>query len=433
MSTPTNRSEATLPLLCALHDRRFRIFFCGQSVSLIGTWMQQVAIGWLVYRLTKSPWWLGAVAFTTQVPTFFFAPFAGVLADQWNRWRILVITQSLALIQSVVLVALTGTGTITVLHLLLLGFTLGCINAVDFPARQSFLIELVETKENLANAIALNAFLIHAARVIGPAVAGLLVYVAGEQLCFVFNASSYVAILFALARLRSLRHRQAATTGAAWSRFKAGAAYAFGSPALRAILLLVGATSFLAIPYATLMPLFAAEKFHGTSRTFGILLASAGVGALVAALKLAARRSAAGLEQHLVLTSALLGAGLIGFALSDTLWLSVGLLVVIGFATTIQITASGTILQTLVSEQMRGRVMSFFTMAFIGTVPFGNLLAGRLASQFGPSTTLIIDGLGCLVVTAIFGIQLRRWKHHVASLMRQELPMAASSASDGAS
>jgi MFS family permease len=396
-------------ILCALRERNFRLFFIGQIISLVGSWMQQMAIGWLVYRLTRSPWWLGAVGFASQVPAFFLAPVAGVLADQMNRRRLLLLTQSAAMVQALALAVLAWLGLIHVWHLVLLGFFLGCVTAVDFPVRQSFLSDLLPAQVKLANAVALNAMMIHVARMIGPALAGVLVVAFGEKICFLLNALSYGAILVALCAIEpgQLQRKKKHSLG---RELKDGLDYAFGFQPIRAILLLVTFISLLAMPYVVLMPLFAGERFLGTARTLGALMAASGTGALLGALCLAARPSPVGLEKQLVLTSALLGVSLCAFALCPLFWVCLPVLVAVGFATTIQITASSTILQLVVEEEKRGRVMSFFTMAFVGMVPFGNLLAGSVAQHIGAVKTLTLGGIGCVFVSCLFGAQLRQWR-----------------------
>src|SRR5262249_18735476 len=326
-----------------------------------------------------------------------------------NRRRLLLLTQSAAMVQALALTALTWLGLIHVWHLASLGFLLGCVTAVDFPVRQVFISDLLPARIKLANAIALNSLMIHVARMIGPALAGVLVVGFGEKICFLVNALSYGAILAALCAVNPGQgeRKEKLSLG---RELKDGLNYALGFQPIRAILLLVAFISLLAMPYAVLMPLFAGEKLLGTARTLGALMAASGAGALLGALCLASRPSPVGLEKQLVVTSALLGVSLCLFAVCPLFWLCLPLLAIVGFATTIQITASSTILQTIVEEEKRGRVMSFFTMAFVGMVPFGNLLAGSVAQHIGVVKTLALGGVGCVLVSCLFQTQLRQWR-----------------------
>ncbi len=393
-------------LLRALRSRNYRLFFGGQGISLIGTWMQSVALGWLVYRLTHSATMLGTVGFAGQFPTFLLAPLAGVLADRWRLHRMLIATQTLAMLQALVLAGLTLSGTITVWQVLLLAVCLGSINGFDIPARQAFIVEMVETPDDVPNAIALNSFLVNGARLLGPSIAGVLIGWVGEGTCFLLNGLSYVAVVLALLAMRlaprqPLPHRHPTLHG-----LKEGFTYAFGFAPVRDILLLLALVSVLGAPYAVLMPVFATKILHGGPHTLGFLMAATGVGAISAALRLAMRPSVLGLGRAIARAALIFGGGLIAFSLSRTLWLSLVLLVVVGFGLMQQLASSNTVLQTIVDDAKRGRVMSFYTMAFMGMVPFGSLLAGTLAGWMGAPRTLTLGGLGCMVGGVLFAWRL---------------------------
>jgi MFS family permease len=404
-------------LLRALRHRNYRLFFAGQSVSLIGTWMTRIATSWLVYRLTGSALLLGLVGFAGQIPSFLLAPFAGVLVDRWNRHRLLVVTQILAMIQSGALAVLALTGVINIWHVLGLSLFQGVINAFDMPGRQAFVVEMVEKREDLANAIALNSSMVNAARLLGPSIGGVIIAAVGEGWCFAIDAASYLAVIASLLLMHvAPRLRKAAEKAKVSTELRAGFAYVLGSPPIRAILLLLALVSLVGMPYTVLMPVFASTILQGGPHTLGFLMAATGVGALGGAVFLAGRRSVLGLGKILPLTAALFGAGLSSFALSRSLWLSIPLLVVTGFGFMVQMASSNTLLQTLVDDDKRGRVMSFYTMAFMGTTPFGSLLAGSLADRIGAPYTLLLGGLGCIVAALWFVSLLPRLRENVRPL-----------------
>jgi MFS family permease len=364
----------------------------------VGTWIQSVALGWLVYRLTNSAFLLGLVGFAGQIATFALSPFAGVLVDRWNKHRILIVTQSLFLLQAFALSALVLTGHIQVWQIIALGVFAGLVGGFDIPTRQSLVVHLVENREDMANAIALNSSMFNAARLVGPAAAGLLIAAVGEGWCFFINGVSYIAVIIALLAMRlppdAVTERP---TKNALHELREGFAYTFGFVPIRAIILLLAVISLVSMPYAVLMPIFATKILHGGPNTLGFLTASAGVGALIGATFLASRASVLGLGKWIAISAGILGAGLIGFGLSSTLWLSLLLLAVVGFAMITQMAASNTILQTIVSDDIRGRVMSFYTMAFMGMAPFGSLFAGVLASRIGAPHTVMICGVVAIV------------------------------------
>ena len=401
------RLRAMLPAMGgALRYRNYRLFFAGQGISLIGSWLTRVATSWLVYRLTGSALLLGLVAFAGQVPTFVLAPFAGVLIDRWNRHRILVVTQVLAMVQSALLAGFALSGTITVAHVFALSILQGLVNAFDMPARQSFVVEMVESRENLPNAIALNSSLVNSARLIGPSVGGVLIAAFGEGWCFAIDAVSYIAVIASLLAMRVVPRPRQASRAHVLAELRAGAAYVARFAPIRAILLLLALVSFTGVPYIVLTPIFAAEVLGGGPHTLGLLMATSGVGALCGALWLASRKTVLGLGKTLVITSSVLGAGLIGYALSQWVWLSLVFLLAIGAGMVISMGASNTILQTVVDEDKRGRVMGFYAMAFFGMAPFGSLAAGALAERFGAPATVLGCGVATLVGTALFARKL---------------------------
>ena len=393
-------------LVRALRHRNYRLFFGGQGISLIGTWMTRVATGWLVYRLTGSAFLLGLVSFSSQIPILLLGPFAGVWVDRLNRHRVLVVTQALSMVQSFALAGLALAHIITVHEVILLNLFQGAINAFDMPARQAFLIEMVEDREDLGNAIALNSSLVNAARLIGPSVAGLLIAAVGEGYCFLVDGFSYMAVIASLLAMtvtpRVIEHVRASVL----SELRDGWEYVRGFRPIWSILLLLAIISLVGMPYTTLMPIFAGKTLHGGAHTLGFMMGAVGVGALTGAVRLAARRSVLGLGRLIAMTSAGFGAGLIAFSLSRELWLSLLLLVVTGFCFMQQMASSNTILQTITEDSKRGRVMSFYSIAFQGVAPFGSLTAGAIASRIGAPHTLMIGGAICICGAGWFATQL---------------------------
>lgn len=396
----------------ALAHRNYRLFVVGQGVSLVGTWMQQTAVSWLVYRETNSPFLLGLVAFCGQIPAFFLAPVAGVLSDQVDRRRTLQVTQAVAMTQAVLLVLLTASGQIAIWQIIVLSALLGVANAFDMPTRQAFLIEMAPNRQDLPNAIALNSSLVNLTRLVGPLLGGLLIAAAGVLACFVVNAVSFIAVFWALAAMRDLPPRPAQRVGFSFGAVThgllEGVAYAYGFAPIRALLLMVAMQSLLGMPVTTLLPVFARDILHGDARLFGMLGAASGIGALSAALYLAQRRTVVGLGRPIVLAAAAFGAGMIVFSMSRLAPLSLVVLTVTGFSMMLLLAGCNTLLQTLVDDDKRGRVMSLYTMAFMGTVPVGSLLAGTLASHFGAANTARLSGCTCLVGAAAFGWFLPR-------------------------
>jgi len=390
----------------ALRHRNYRLFFGGQGISLIGTWMTRVATGWLVYRLTGSAFLLGLVSFSSQIPILLLGPFAGVWVDRLNRHRVLVITQALSMVQSFALAALALAHIITVHEVILLNLFQGAINAFDMPARQAFLIEMVEDREDLGNAIALNSSLVNAARLIGPSVAGLLIAWVGEGYCFLIDGFSYMAVIASLLAMNVTPRVIERAQESVLSELREGWAYVRGFRPIWSILLLLAVISLVGMPYTALMPIFAGKILHGGAHTLGFMMGAVGVGALTGAVRLAARKSVLGLGRLIAVTSAGFGAGLVAFSFSHELWLSLLLLVVTGFCFMQQMASSNTILQTITEDSKRGRVMSFYSMAFQGVAPFGSLTAGAIASHIGAPHTLMIGGLICICGASWFAVQL---------------------------
>jgi MFS family permease len=381
----------------ALRHRNFRLFFGGQSISLIGTWMTRVATSWLVYRLTKSSLLLGTVGFAGQIPTFLLAPLAGVIVDRIDRRKVLVWTQALAMVQSLALAALTLSHRINIAEVLVLSLFQGTINAFDMPARQSFMIRMVEDRADLSNAIAINSSMVNTARLVGPSLAGLLIAATNEGWCFLVDGVSFIAVIASLLMMH-VRHEAPQHAGATMlEQMRQGWVYVSASVPIRSILLLFSVVSLMGWPFMVLMPVFAAQVLHGGPHTLGFLMGAVGVGSLVSALSLVLRKSVRGLLRNIPIGAALFGIGLVAFGLSRSLWVSFPLMFLTGFGMMQGVTSSNTILQTLVDEKMRGRVMSYYTMAFVGMAPFGSLLAGTLAQAIGAPRTVIISGVACVL------------------------------------
>lgn len=383
----------------ALRHRNYRLFFMGQSLSLVGTWMQRVALSWLVYRLTDSALLLGVVGFAGQVPAFLAAPLAGVICDRGNRHRILIATQVLSLLQALLLALLVLGGWIQIWQVVALSLLLGLINGFDMPARQTFLVEMVEERQDLSNAIALNSSMFNGARLVGPSLAGLLIALSGEGLCFLLNAASYLAVIASLlamrlraapeAERRRPRQRLARGLGEAWR-------YVAGFAPIGALLLLLTVFNFIAMPYIVLLPVFARDVLRGGPDTLGFLMAAAGLGALSGALYLATRRSVLGMGRLITVSALVFCVALCAFAFSRWTWLSLALMVPVGFGQMIQMAGCNTLIQTLVEDGMRGRVMSFYTMAFMGSYPLGSLLLGGLAQRWGAPPAVALGALAYL-------------------------------------
>lgn len=390
----------------SLQYRNYRLFFAGQSVSLIGTWMQQIATYWLVYHISGSAFVLGVVGFSSQIPTFLFAAFAGVLIDRWNRYYILIATQILALAQALLMVLVYYNGDIQVWQIVLLSAFLGCINAFENPSRQSFLIEMVEKKKDIGNAIALNSSMVNGARLLGPSIAGILIAVSDEGICFIVNGVSFIFVIISLFLMKVSPRKKNINPRPIFKELKEGFVYAFGFKPIKNILFLLALTSLMGSPYSVLMPAFTKEILHGGAHTFGFIMGAAGFGAIIGALFLASRKNILGLCRLIPVAVGVFGIGLISFSLSRVFALSMVMMVFVGFGMMIQIASSNSILQTVVDDDKRGRVMSFFAMAFIGTAPIGSFLAGSLAELIGVPKTMLIGGVACLVGAIVFKYKL---------------------------
>jgi Arabinose efflux permease len=391
----------------SLRYRNYRLFFSGQSLSLIGTWVQRIAIPWLVYRLTDSAFLLGFVGFAGQIPTFILAPFAGVLTDRLNRYHIMIVSQILSMIQALTLALLYFTNTIEVWNVLLLSVIQGCINAFDTPARQSFVIEMVEDKNDIGNAVALNSSMFNGARLVGPSIAGVLIASLGEGACFLINGISYIFVVISLLLMKVKPQEKKKTKDTnIIKEFKEGFTYTFGFTPIRSIIILLTLISLMGMPFSVLMPIFAKDIFHGGSHIFGFLMGASGVGALIGAAYLASRKSVVGLEKIIPLAAVVFGLGLVSFSLSSSFPLSIILMIITGVGMMMQTACSNTILQTISDNDKRGRVMSFYTMAFMGTAPIGSFLAGSMASMIGAPATLLIGGIACVIGALIFAQKL---------------------------
>ncbi|HUG98102.1 MAG TPA: MFS transporter [Gammaproteobacteria bacterium] len=386
----------------ALRHRSFRLFTIGQSLSLIGTWMQQVAVGWLVYRLTGSAFLLGLVAFVSQGPGFILAPFAGEFADRYDKQRIVLATQTVMMLQALLLAALVLTGHVTIGWILVLMALLGAATGFDIPARQSFLIDMVDDRADLPNAIALNSSIFNGARLVGPAIAGFAIAAVGEGWVILLNGVSYIAVIAALLALRPPPRPRERTRGAVLQRMREGFVYAYRLEPIRAVLTLVATISLLGVPFYVLLPVMATDVFGGGPRTLGLLMSASGLGALIGTLFLASRRTVVGLGRVIVAGAILFGGALMLFAFTRSLALALPLLMLAGFGMMAQMAAANTVLQTIVEDDKRGRVMSFYTMAFTGTAPIGSLILGFLAGIAGAPAATAIGGAVCVFAGAFF-------------------------------
>jgi len=390
--------------LRALGHRNFQLFFSGQLVSLIGTWMQNVAQAWLVYRLTGSSLLLGSVSFAGQFPVFLVAPLGGIVADRYRKQRIVIATQAASMILALLLAILTLTRTVHVWHIFVLAASLGVVNAFDIPGRQAFLVDMVG-KEDLMNAIALNSSMFNGARIIGPAIAGILVARIGEGWCFFANGVSYIAVIAGLMLMR-VEHRPHGKVASPLAHVLEGFRFVQRTKPILAILLLLGLVSLVAMPYTVLMPIFADKILHGGARALGLLMGATGVGAMLGALTLAARRGVLGLGRWVALACAGFGISLILFSFSRYLWLSAALLLPVGFCMMLQMSSSNTLIQAMVPDELRGRVMAAYSMMFMGMGPFGAFFGGALADHLGAPITVCMGAIACLGGAAIFWTRL---------------------------
>ena len=383
----------------AFRSRNYRLYFAGQSISLIGTWMTRVATSWLVYRLTDSAFLLGVVGFLGQIPALFLSPLAGVWVDRWDRHQAMVITQAMAMVQSLALAVLTLTHTINMPWIFFLTFLQGVINTFETPARQSFVIQMIDDRSALSNAIALNSSIVNAGRLVGPAIAGIVIAWVGEGYCFLIDGVSYIAVLYSLLAMKNLLPGLRNPPRHIGHELVEGWRYIVASPAIRWILLMLGLVSLIGMPFTVLMPIIADKVLGGGAHTLGFLTAATGLGALACAVALAMRDSVRGLGKWLGIAAAILGVSLILFGLSRSFWWSMVLMFGAGYGMMQQIVTSNTILQTIVADDKRGRVMSFYSMSVFGFLPIGSLFAGMLASWMGAPNTLILGGALCLLAS----------------------------------
>jgi MFS family permease len=395
-----------LPRFPVLRHRNFRLYVVGQGLSLVGFWMQSVAQGWLVYRLSGSAFALGVVAFAAYAPVLAVAPLAGVAADRVRRYHLVVLTQVLLMLIALALGLVVGSGQATVPLIVAAAAATGVVSAFDIPARQSFLVEMVGP-EDLPGAIALNASIFNAARMVGPAVAGLLVAEVGEGPCFLLNAASYVAVLLALARMR-LERPAAAPASAPTTGFVAGVRYVRGQPVLRTLLLLLGVVGSLGFPWVILLPVFAGEVFHVGPRGYGLLLAAAGIGAVLSGLRLASRRySRLEHRRNLLIGLTSLGCGVVGLALSRSVVVAMAAQALAGFGMIRYAATTNTLLQLVVEDRYRGRVMGLYTVMFLGTAPLGSLVLGAVAERAGAPAAAFLSGSVSLAAAAWLALRLR--------------------------
>lgn len=397
----------------SLQYKNYRLFFSGQSISLIGTWMQRIAMPWLVYHLTGSALLLGVVSFSGQIPTFLISPIAGVLTDRWNRYRVLIFTQVLSMIQAFILAWLCLAGSVRIWQIVILSIILGTVNAFDVPARQSFVIDLVEEKKDIGNAIALNSLMFNGARLIGPSIAGILLATTGEGICFLINGISYIFVILSLLMMTIKPRAIRKNVEPVLKALKEGLNYTFGYPPIKHLMILLGVVSLTGMSYTVLMPIFAKEILNGSSHTYGFLMGAAGFGALMGALFLASRESVIKLGRIVPASGVLFGTGLIALSFSRYFPISLFLMIFIGLGMMMQTAASNTVLQTIVDDDKRGRVMSFYAMAIMGTAPFGSLIAGALAKIIGTPYTILLGGLTSVMAALFFLKKLPELKNIV--------------------
>jgi len=389
-------------LLTPFSSRNYRLYFAGQSISMMGSWMTQTATVWLVYHLTGSPFWLGLIAFLGQAPAIVLGPVAGVWVDRVDRLKLLLVTQVLAMAQSLALAYFTLSGHIGVGTLTALAICQGMVNAFDMPTRQSLAVQLVEKKEDLAGVIGMNASMFHLARLIGPAVAGFVIAAYGTGYCFLIDGLSYIAVLTAISAMRLAPTTPATSQASVWEEMRLGFRYAYGFLPIRALLFLAAGMGTFGLSFAVLIPVYAKEIFHGDARMLGWFMSCPAAGSVIAALYLAGRKGIPGITRAIVFGSGLAGCGLAAFAFSQSLWLSSLCLVLIGLGAVLALASCNTLVQSLVEEDKRGRVMSIYTVAFLGGMPLGGLLTGSIANVFGVTAATCINALSCLLLGSAF-------------------------------
>jgi len=407
----------TLPVtLRALRYRNFQLFFGGQLISLIGTWMQNVAQAWLVYKMTGSSVLLGLASFSGQIPVFLMAPVGGIVADRFRRQRIVIATQTAAMLLALVLAALTLTGVVQVWHIIVLSALLGVVNAFDIPARQAFFVEMVG-REDLINAIALNSSMFTASRIIGPAIAGILVASIGEGWCFFANGVSYIAVIAGLLLMTLAEHGSTKAPGSPLADVIEGFRFVTGHAPIHHLMILLGIVSLTGTPLSVLMPIFADKILHGGAKGLGILMGASGVGALAGALLLASRETVAGLGRWIAISAGAFGVFLMALAVSRSFWLSCGLLLPVGFAMMVEMGSSNTLIQSMSPDRLRGRVMSVYSMMFMGMAPLGAVVSGVTAARWGAPATVAGSGLICMAAAAVFGWRWPRLRTQARRLL----------------
>ena len=414
----------------AMKYKNYRLFVGGQSLSLIGTWIQMVAVTWLVYKMTNSAFILGIVGFSGQLPLFIIAPFAGVIADRWDKKRILLITQSLALVQALILSILVFTKVVMIWHLIALSIFLGIINAFDMPVRQAFVVDMLDNKkQDLGNAIALNSSMVNGARLIGPSIAGILIATVGDGWCFAINCLSYLAVIISLLRMEIIIVPKKRSQSQVITQLKQGFSYTFGFKPIRYLILLLALVSLIGTPMTLLAPVFAKDFLHGNASTFGFLMSAYGTGALFGAVYLLNKKNVLGLGKLIGFAVMVFGAGMIAFSMSRVLWLSVIIMMFSGLGMMLHVASTNTLLQTIAEENKRGRVMSFYAMAFRGMSPFGSLIGGSLAGLIGAPVTLILGGAGCIIAVSFYFSKLPSLRPYVRPIYERMgiLPEVATS------
>ena len=415
--------------LRALHSRNYRLFVVGQLISLVGTWMQSVAQSWLIYRLTGSAALLGLIGFAGQIPIFVLAPLGGLLADRLNRHRVLIATQTTMMVLAFALAALTLGGIVREWQIFVLASLLGVVNAFDIPTRQAFLAETV-SRDDIVNAIALNSSMLNGARIVGPAIAGLVVAAFGEGWCFLLNAISYLAVIGALLMMHVEQVPHPGAHVSAWESIIEGFVYSWNTEPVRALLLLLGLVSLMGMPYSVLMPVIASSVLGGGPNAYGVLMAASGVGALAGAALLTLRQNVRGLGRWVAVSAVSFGITLIAFSFSRALWLSTALLVPAGFFMMVEMAASNTLIQSMIPNRLRGRVMSVYSMMFMGMAPMGALVAGALAAPLGAPATVAIGGSICAVGGVVFGARLPRLRGPARELIIAQQLSAGSPADE---
>ncbi len=418
LSSPRRRGPRPLPrhsrgIFASLHSRNYRLYFTGQGISLIGSWMQSIALSWLVYRLTGSVFLLGLIGFLGQIPTFLLTPFSGVLTDRFNRLRIMTLTQVFYMVQATTLALLVLFNAIEVWHLIALSVFSGIVTAFDAPARQSLVVDLIDNPDDLGNAIALNSAIFNGARLIGPAIAGIAIAALGEGVCFAMNAASFVAVIGALLQIKLPPRKQAASTDNFKKSFSDGFRYTFQSIPIRRLMLLLATLGIIGMPFIVLLPAYAKEILKGDSHTLGLLMSALGAGALTSSIYMASRKTVLGLGTIIAASFSVLGLALMLASFSQTLYASMIVFYFGGGAMILTLASMNTLLQTIADEDKRGRVMSFYAMAVMGTSPFGNLLAGTAASGLGIPIAMLIAGAITLVAGIWFGLTIKSFRKFV--------------------